>query len=248
MSRIGLIAGLIISVMLHFWLFRYLPTEASAENIDPHKYEIAAVDVVEVKKPQQDTIEQQPEIEIQSTPESEYKELVQSIELEESNKELYSSSTTEGDFAGSTNGAEQPLLRINWDSSSQAIAVLRASGMRLVTLGSGGTIGNELLPDSMDSWQLKPLAINADQRYSDSLRVVDKVPAFASAKTVVRFGSDQSLAVLIPVDVEKMIETAKITYVYQQGLGMKDIATFGGYFSLNNNEVDFVIEKIQLRR
>ena len=120
--------------------------------------------------------------------------------------------------------------------------------MRLVVLDSKGTIGDEVVPDSANLWQMKPLVVDAHQRYSDSLRVVDKVPAFASAKKFLPLGSGQSLAVLIPLDVEKMIETAKMTYAYQQGLKMQEIATFGGYFSSNKNNVDFVIEKIQLRR
>ena len=248
MSRKGLIAGLIISGMFHLWLFRYLPMEATAENIDPSEYQIAKVDVVEIKKPKQQTTEQQPEPEIKSAPESEPEEPKQPIELAESNRELLSNTVEEGSFAGSADGIERPILRINWGSTTQAVSTLRASGMRLVILRPGGTIGNELLANSKDSWQVKPLAVEPDQRYSDSLRVVDKVPAFASAKTFIRPGSDQSLAVLIPVDVEKMIETAKITYAYQQGLRMQDIATFGGYFSLNNSRVDFVIERIQLRR
>lgn len=248
MSRTGLIAGLIISGMFHLWLFRYLPANVSAEDVGPSKYEIATVEVVELEKPQEQTTEQQPKYDVQPPLESEYKESTQPIKLTESNKELLSNSDKEGDFGGSTDGIERPILRINWGSTAQAMSTLRTSGMRLVILGTGGAIGKELVPGSANLWQVKPLAVEADQRYSDSLRVVDKVPAFASAKTFIRPGSDQSLAVLIPVDVEKMIETAKITYAYQQGLKMRDIATFGGYFSSNKSKVDFIIEKIQLRR
>lgn len=248
MSRIGLIVGLIISAAFHLWLFRYLPTNVSAENIDLRKSEIATVDVVQVEEPQQRTAEQQLEPEIQSPPESKHEGSTQPIELIESNKELLSNSSEEGDFAGSKDGIERPILRINWGSPIQAVAVLRASGMRLVILGPGGTIGNELVPGSTDLWYVKPLAVEAGQRYSDSLRVVDKVPAFTSAKTFIRPGSGQSLAVLMPIDMEKMIETAKIAYAYQQGLRMQNIATLGGYFSLNNSDVDFMIKKIQLRR
>ncbi len=248
MSRIGLIAGLIISAVFHLWLFRYLPTNVSAENADPSKYEIATVDVVEMEKPQEQTTEQQPEPDTQSPPESEYKEPTQPIELAESNRELLSNSTEEGSFAGSADGIERPILRINWGSTTQAVATLRASGMRLIILGPGGTIGNELVTSSADLWQVKPLVVEAGQRYSDSLRVVDKVPAFTDAMEYINLGIGQSLAVLMPVEVEKIIETAKITYAYQHGLRMQDIATFGGYFSLNNNKVGFVVEKIQLRR
>ena len=248
MSRTGLIAGLIISGVFHLWLFRYLPMNAFADDVDPAQNKITTVDVVKVSKPQEKTTEQHPEPGKQSPPASEYEEPTPLIELVESNKESLSKSVEEGSFAGSANGIERPILRVNWGSSTQAVATLRASGMKLVILGPGGIIGNELVPVSSDLWEVKPLAIEAGQRYSDSLRVVDNVPAFSSARIYIKPGSGQSLAVLMPVGMEKIIETARITHAYQQGLGMQDIATFGGCFFVNNGKVDFMIKKLQLRR
>lgn len=255
MSRTGLIAGLIISAVLHLWLFRYLPSNALAKTVNPAKHNIATVDVVRIEESQQQVAQQQevnePSV-VSRQPEQEYNqqpvEPIQTVELEESNKKLLSQSDKQGDFAGSTNGIERPILRINWGSAAQATVTLRACALKLVILEPDGSIGHELVPGSAGSWQATRLIVEAGLRYSDSIRLVGNVPAFASARAYTKSGSGQSLAVLMPVNIEKMIEAAKLTYAYQQGLRMRDIATFGGYFSTNTGNVDFVIEKIQLRR
>ena len=255
MSRAGLITGLILSAVFHLWLFRYLPTDVSAANIDPDRSAIHTVDVVEIEESQEYVTEQQranePSV-ADLQPGQEYNhrpvEPAQTVELAESNKQLLSNLAERGDFAGSANGIERPILRINWGSSAQAIATLQACDMRLVILEPDGSISHELVPGSAGSWQVTPLAVEAGLRYSDSLRLVGKVPAFASARAYTKPGSGQSLAVLMPVDVEKKIESAKITYAYEQGLEMQNIATFGGHFSVNDGDFGFVVGKVQLRR
>ena len=255
MSRAGLITGLILSAVFHLWLFRYLPSDVSAANIDPDRYAIPTVDVVEIEESQEYVTEQQRANEPSAAdlqPEQEYSqrpvEATQTVELAESNKKLFSHSDEQGDFAGSAEGIERPILRINWGSTAQAIATLRACDMRLVILEPDGSISRELMPVSASLWQVRPLAVQAGLRYSDAIRLVNNVPAFTSARVYTKTGSGQSLAVLMPVDLEKMIETKKITYIYQRGLEMRDVSTFGGYFSIHNGNVDFVIDKIQLRR
>ena len=59
MSRTGLITGLIISAVLHLWLFRYLPSNAFAEAVDSAEHKITTVDVVEIKELQQQVVQQQ---------------------------------------------------------------------------------------------------------------------------------------------------------------------------------------------
>ena len=263
MSRTGFITGLIISAAFHLWLFRYLPTDASAKTIGPSKHEISTVDVVDLEELQEyvigkqiagesSVVERQSESDMHFLPEQKYNqqpaEPTQTVELAESNKKLFSYSDEHGDFAGSMDGIERAILRINWGSTAQAIATLRACDMRLVILEPDGSISRELMPVSASLWQVRPLAVQAGLRYSDAIRLVNNVPAFTSARVYTKTGSGQSLAVLMPVDLEKMIETKKITYIYQRGLEMRDVSTFGGYFSIHNGNVDFVIDKIQLRR
>lgn len=254
MSKFGIIIGLIFSVILHAWLFRYgiSPVEAiTAEQPDTINSAVASVDIAKLAKPQEppkpaevavkepQPVAKQPQNQTPQTP-VEIPELV-----ETANKQL-ASQDTPGDFAGQTDGIVEPVVRINWGSLNNAVSILNTSGMKLVIYESGGSVKRQVVIDGT-TVSVKPLHIEPTIRYCDSLRIVDNVPAFAAIKTSLKIPSGNRLAVLVPVDVERIIESAKIAEVSRRSLSLRDVKVLGGKFNVAGGKVIFIIEKVLLR-
>jgi hypothetical protein len=248
MSKLGLILGLTVSILLHGWLLLRPVTSAKAKEM-PTK--VAMVDVAKLPAPKEKAVVKQQQQKLQQKP-VEKKQVkveppkVEAPKLVASNKQRVAKEQPKGDFAGNSNGNEEPLVRINWGDVHSAMALLKSSGMRLVVYESDGSVTQEVLPGS-ERFTLTTLAVKPSERYSDNIRIVDKVPAFAGIRTSLMLSSSRRLAVLVPVEIERMVETAKISEASRRGLSMKDIKVLGGRFDLAGGEVRFVIDKIQLR-
>ena len=85
------------------------------------------------------------------------------------------------------------------------------------------------------------------QWHGNSLRIVDNVPAFAAIKNSLKIPSSDHLAVLVPVNIERIIESAKITEVSRRSLSLRDVKVLGGRFNVADGKVIFIIEKVLLR-
>jgi hypothetical protein len=255
MSKFGITIGLILSAILHAWLFRYgiKPAQsASPQHPETPISAVAAVEIAkltqseELPKPQHvpEVAVKQPEqkpIEKQTPPPP-----VEIPQLVESGKKQTTDQDNPGDFAGSAEGPADPVVRINWGSLTNAVSILDTSGMKLVIYESGGSVKKQVVIDGA-SVSIKPLQIDQTTRYSDSLRIVDKVPAFAAIKNSLKIPSADHLAVLVPVSVERIIESAKITEISKRSLSLRDVKVLGGRFNVTGGKVIFIIEKVLLR-
>ena len=248
MSKMGLILGLVVTVLVHGWLL--LGPVASAVTAEMPK-EVAMVDVMKMPQPKEQPVAKQKPKKQQEKP-VEKKQVkveppkVTAPKLVESNKSRVAKEQPKGDFAGKSDGIVDPVVRINWPDTDSAIALLKSSGMKLVIYEQDGSVTNQVLFED-GSFSIATLQIKPSESYSDNLRIVDRVPAFAAIKKSLMLSATRRLAVLVPVDIEQMVESAKISEASRRGLSMKDIKVLGGRFDLASGRVRFVIDKIQLR-
>jgi len=251
MSKFGITIGLILSAILHAWLFRYgiNPNQtANAQPLDNLDPAIATVDIAKLAEPEQlpkpqifedDQLKLKPEEKQTPLP-------VEVPELANSGKKQTTTTDTSGDFAGTSDGIAEPVVRINWGRIDNAVSVLNTSGMKLVIYESTGSVKKQVVIDRVVA-AIKPLHLDSTISYSDNLRIVDNVPAFAAIRNSLKISPSDRLAVLIPVDVERVIESAKIAEVSKRSLSLTDVKVLGGRFILADGKLNFIIEKVLLR-
>lgn len=258
MSKFGLIIGLVFSVVLHAWLFRYGISASDSLVVErPSQKDIAVaatVDVAKLAKKQEAPIPQPPPELAKNEPKEPVKQVekqpapkvAQLPELTESRPKHKTLQEQPGDFAGAANGIIDPIIRINWGDLTNAVSILNASGMKLVIYESDGSVKRQVVIDGTNV-SITPLVSSTSVSYSDSLRIVDKVPAFAAIAAALKLGSADHLAVLVPVDVEREIESAKMMEVSRRSLSLRDVKVLGGRFNVTGGKVVFIIEKVLLR-
>jgi hypothetical protein len=254
MSKFGLIIGLIFSVVLHAWLFRYGVSAVdtlSVNELEQTEVATAMVDVAKIAKSHdsqnvEEVAVNEPEPVVEKVESQPERTVAQLPELVESGKRQVSNQDQSGDFAGHTDGVSDPVVRINWGDLKSAVSILDSSGMKLVIYESGGSVKKQVVIDGSTA-SIKPLHIDQTISYSDSLRIVDNVPAFAAIINSLKIPSADHLAVLVPVNVERIIESAKITEVSRRSLSLRDVKILGGRFNVADGKVIFIIEKVLLR-
>ncbi len=149
-----------------------------------------------------------------------------------------------GDFSGRTDAARRAAVRIDWGTTADAMEVLAAGGMKLVILQPDHSFATELTPVA-GAWRERPFETVAGVRYSNGLRVVDRVAAFGGAGAGLNV--EQRLAVLIPVDVEQQMQAAQYQAAARKGLTLAQVRTFGGRFAVAAAGVRFHVTRIQRR-
>ena len=134
-------------------------------------------------------------------------------------------------------------MRINWGSDAEAMAVVGKAHMRFVLLDPQQNTVAELTQDEHGKWHRQERLTATLTRYSSNLRIVDRVPAFRSfCNTFLQ--TDERLAVMVPLTIERSIETAKISAAAQRGLSLAQIEIFGGAFALTGDSVGFRIDRL----
>jgi hypothetical protein len=257
MSKFGLIIGLVFSVVLHAWLFRYgvspvdVPAVERSSQADsmPATVDVATIAKKQAVQPKQDKPElakTEPKEEVKQVEKQPAPKVSQIPELTETRPKQKTNQEQSGDFAGSANGVVDPVVRINWGDLTNAVSILNTSGMKLVIYESDGSVKRQVITNGSEV-STKSLDSTPTIRYSDSLRIVDRVPAFAAIKTALKLGGSEHLAVLVPVLVEREIESAKMTEVSRRSLSLRDVKVLGGRFNVTEGKVIFIIEKVLLR-
>jgi len=259
MSKGALLVGFVISIVAHVCLLYPGPTAARPKEKSPSQT-IAAVDVVKITrakppepKPKMKSMTQEKEpLSPPKTPQSVPESIKDGQSMPEANGqpirqpdpvERYSAHSDTGSFAGSRDGEHQAALRIDWGSSTEAMQVIRTAGMRLVLLDAGRNIVAELVQDNRGQWVRRSGLGPAPVPYSTSLRIVDQVPAFRTVGGELSLGQER-LAVMVPMDMERAIETAKIKAATQRGLSPSEIEVFGGVFAVSGGSVSFTIDRL----
>ncbi len=250
MSWGAFIFGLVVSVLVHVWLLR-LPPGAEAPPA-PQIVPIVETELARLDPPAQEPAAQPPPPEAppedsppppdpapseaaepEPPPPDPQPHLTKVAEARQSDTEQ------RGDFAGAAEGQRAPELRINWGTDKQALAVLNAGGMLIVVLEGEGP--RPLITHKVErqgsTWRRAPFQPAGATAYSNRLRIVDHVPAFSEVRNDLLLKGGQRLAVLIPTDVERMLESAQMQAAFRVGLAMAQIDNFAARFTLRQGSL-----------
>ena len=274
MSRGTFILGLLLSVAIHAWLIMIpgggIATQPPAPTIvvPVVETELARFDQVQPEPeaepeppatepppipepPAPEPVEQvpPPKPEAESTPRPEPKpvtpvesqlKLVKVAEPQETPQQ------EPGDFGGQPDGRHSPQLRINWGTGDQALSAIDAGGMILAVLnGAGGdAVIREHIKNDEGIWRRTAYAPTGSTKYSNRLRIVDRVPAFDDVRRAINLRDQERLAVLLPLNVERVLESAQMEAAYNRGLIMNEIDNFAGRFTLRDGALAFDITHV----
>ncbi len=271
MSRGAFILGLLLSVAIHAWLV-LLPGGTATRPVAPHivvpvvETELARFDQAqpepepepeppapEAPQPAPEPVDEvpppEPEPEPQPTPQP-VPEPATPVEPRLKLVKVAEPDATPqqepGDFAGRPEGRHSPELRINWGSGKQALGAIEAGGMILVVLdgAGGGAVIREQVENDEEIWRRTSYPSTATTRYSNRLRIVDHVPAFDDVRRAIKLRGEERLAVLLPLHVERVLESAQMQAAYKRGLIMNEIDNFAGRFTLRDGALAFDITHV----
>lgn len=263
MSRFGLTLGLIASLALHLWLLRPASAPASPTDNPPPKPDPALAQAVQVMtlppkpQPQPQQAKPQPAPQTPPTPRPPAPEPPTPPAPPTPKPPIppappapaSAPAEKSGDFSGSRNASQHPALRIDWGDATTAPRVLQAGRMRLVVLRATPTdtaIHRELAWNG-SQWQLRTPAADVAGQYSNRLRIVTRVPAFAPALAAADMTAHDNLAVLVPRQVERLLDTAQLRAAQQRALTLDRIRAFGGRFDVQQGQLTFTITHVQQR-
>lgn len=148
---------------------------------------------------------------------------------------------------GSDTGQLVPVLRVDWGTTENALRVLQAGQMKLVLVETHAphTIVAEVTQEQ-GAWRPRPLRA-AGQEYSNQLRIVRDVPAFAPVLHSVRPPPGQVLAVLVPAGVERQLQAAQLAAAANSGVSLKDLEQVAGRFDLSQGSLQFAVTQVKRR-
>ncbi|MEM9065171.1 MAG: hypothetical protein AAGB51_06730 [Planctomycetota bacterium] len=155
-----------------------------------------------------------------------------------------------GAYAASLDGPTEPTLRIDWGDSQHARRILGATGMSLAVLrgrDAGVEITDSIEPVG-DRWHRYPVDHDSLAAFSNRMRIVDDVPAFAEARREARLTSRERLAVLVPASIERMFARAIEIEADRRGLMGSSIASVAGGFSIRDGRLLFEIKTVQTNK
>ncbi len=170
--------------------------------------------------------------------------------------EVVETTRNTGDFAGGSDiEPDQPLrpgLRIDWGDLDSALSIMTRSGMKLVILENTGNNAARHTPPIRRElvyrdghWRIQPLEVSVRIRYSNRLRIVHDVPAFRAAAAMHAVKPGDRLAIMLPRNVEQILEAAQLTAAYSSGLQLADISNFAGQFQFHGRQLSFDVTQIQ---
>ncbi|QQE13813.1 hypothetical protein JD969_10220 [Planctomycetota bacterium] len=162
--------------------------------------------------------------------------------------EKVEASEKQGDFGSSGEGKRNPELRIAWGNEATALNIIKSGGMRLVVYsGAARPIDYEYV-NRNGQWRKQRLSVNRRVRFSNRLRIVQDVPAFRQIVTSDDWQDGDRLAVMVPREIEQMLESEQMNAASKRGLTMKEIHSFAGRFLLNNSSrLNFEVTAIRVR-
>ncbi len=226
MSRGAFILGLVVSLVVHVWLL-WGPTAFPIAQAVPASAEVEVVPLARPSEPAPAPVQAEP-----PPPAS------PPVDLEARHRPA-PAPEPDGDLAGQREGESHPPIRIDWGSPADGRRVMEAGGMKLVVLGADQRIRNELVFRD-GRWQAVPLGLEPEERYSNRLRVVERVPAFAGVEH-----DGGGLAVLMPARLDRQIDQAARQALAARGLASGQVQAIGGRFCLEVDGLVFRVTHVQ---
>lgn len=137
----------------------------------------------------------------------------------------------------------QPVARIAWGTPQEAVSAIDMGRMALVLVDGTGRVTGSVVGNS-GRWERggPPSSMGT---YSNQVRVVDHVSAFAGFASMAQRG--EHLAVLIPVGLERRIQRAMDTSSRSNGLARHEVAACFGRLITDQTGLDFQIERVERR-
>ena len=184
--------------------------------------------------------------------------LVEKVEAEEEAPELAMEKLFEGpeaaemevpgDFSGASEGKVEPVLRIDWGDLRTALTIIKNGGMRLVVYeGMSSPIDAEYILHE-GQWVKQRLRVGRRERFSNRLRIVHDVPAFASVIGDKDWKEGDQLAVMLPRQVEQLLLKAQMIAASSKGLTMSGVHSFAGkFYVVDDNRLNFEVTAIHVR-
>ena len=238
MSRGVLIFGFLLSLAIHAWLLM-LPARGAAK-VPTVVIPVVETELARVELPPEPWVERpepEPEPEPEPAPRPPMKKVAETDK---------SDSDTPGDLAGDPEGRRSPSLRINWGTPEQALASLEAGEMIIVILGGGepGPPITQQVSRDDGAWRRRPYRPAGATMYSNRLRIVDHVPAFEEVRRAIELRADERLAVLVPMRVERVLESAQTEAAIRHNVSIEQVENFAGRFSLNGGTLAFDVTHV----
>ena len=148
-----------------------------------------------------------------------------------------------GVFRSKVDYSLQPVARIAWGSADDALQLIDTGRMSLVFVdGEGRLTGSAVL--SSGQWRRGGLPTSMAS-FSNQVRVVEHIPAFAAPASVALGG--EHLAVLVPVGLERRIQRAMDASSRSNGLARHEVAACFGRLITDQTGLDFQIERVERR-
>ncbi len=137
----------------------------------------------------------------------------------------------------------QPVARIAWGTPQEAVSAIDMGRMALVLVDGTGRVTGSVVGNS-GRWERggPPSSMGT---YSNQVRVVDHVSAFAGFASMAQRG--EHLAVLIPVGLERRIQRAMDSSSRSNGLARHEVAACFGRLITDQTGLDFQIERVERR-
>ena len=137
----------------------------------------------------------------------------------------------------------QPVARIAWGTPQEAVSAIDMGRMALVLVDGTGRVTGSVVGNS-GRWERSgpPSSMGT---YSNQVRVVDHVSAFAGFASMAQRG--EHLAVLVPVGLERRIQRAMDTSSRSNGLARHEVAACFGRLITDQTGLDFQIERVERR-
>ena len=155
-----------------------------------------------------------------------------------------------GDFAEASDAEADPAaLRIDWGTPENARRVLDAGRLRLIVISPDpdGGVRLEASAAWRDRWVRRPVPAGASAAYSNRLRIVSDVPAFAAARRQLDLSPRERLAVMVPRLIERKLASAQRVAAQRRGLTLDEVRSFAGRFELEGRHLAFAVTTVQER-
>lgn len=138
---------------------------------------------------------------------------------------------------------QDPVARIAWGDAASAVRTMHLGRMALVIVDDDLKVVGSIDAGS-GAWARGGLPPQM-ATYSNRVRVVDHVSAFAA---FARFCQpNEHLAVLVPVGLERRIESAMDQAARAQGLSRNHVAACYGRLEPHQGALEFIIDRVERR-
>ena len=140
--------------------------------------------------------------------------------------------------------AQDPVARIAWSDASAAMRTIDIGRMALVIVNDDLEVVASI-DGSTGAWSRAGLPAHMST-FSNRVRVVDHVSAFSAFSRFCQ--PNEHLAVLVPIGLERRIDSAMDQAARAEGLSRRQVAACYGRLEPRQGALEFVIDRVERRQ